>query len=105
MRKKKRSRTLGNKRPRSKPLAVPVRRVSARPNRTSNTGGGNTKAKAVKVVELAPCKFCEKMVDKSDMFCFGCKTVICDTCDVSMGTYGHGHSPEAHRVPPEEVTW
>lgn len=39
------------------------------------------------------------------MFCFGCQTVICDECDVSTGAYGHGHSPEDHRVPPEEVTW
>lgn len=55
--------------------------------------------------ELAPCHFCEKMVDKDDMFCFGCKVVICSECDVSAGEYGHGHSPEDHRREPGGDEW
>ena len=55
--------------------------------------------------EMAKCHFCPKMVDKADMFCFGCKTVICDECDVSLGEYGHGHSPEDHRIEPSHTTW
>ena len=50
------------------------------------------------VVDLAPCHFCKKDVKKDDMFCFGCMTVICDECDVSMGGFGHGHSPDDHLV-------
>jgi hypothetical protein len=52
-----------------------------------------------------PCHFCQKEVDAKDTFCFGCKTVICDECDVSMGGFGHGHSPEDHKIPPEETSW
>ena len=62
--------------------------------------------KAAPVKEIAKCHFCPRMVDKDDMFCHGCKTVICDKCDVSMGEYGHGHSPEDHRRDPEaEGDW
>jgi hypothetical protein len=35
------------------------------------------------------------------MFCFGCKHVICDECDVSMGGFGHGHSPDEHLQAPD----
>jgi hypothetical protein len=55
---------------------------------------------------MRPCKYCEKVVDASEAYCHGCKTVVCDECDVSCGTtpWG-GHSPDAHRTPPEGETW
>lgn len=63
------------------------------------TGGrGMTKAKTER--EQAPCHFCQKLVDNLDCYCSGCKTVVCDDCDVSInwgGASGHGHPPELHR--------
>lgn len=56
--------------------------------------------------KLAPCHFCKKATDVKDCFCYGCKKVICNKCDVCMGNHGgHGHSPNEHRVAPEDFTW
>lgn len=52
--------------------------------------------------EQAPCTFCKTPCDKADSFCWGCKTVVCASCDVSCGNYGPGHLPEAHLIPFEE---
>lgn len=79
------------------------KKTKAAPKKTSK------KAAVAKVddpaVGMDPCHFCKKEVDKKDMYCFGCKTVICDECDVSMGGFGHGHSPEEHLERPEHETW
>jgi hypothetical protein len=56
-------------------------------------------------VGMHPCKFCQKNVDGAECFCFGCKAVICNDCDVSLGEYGRGHSPEDHLHEPEPITW
>ena len=80
----------------------------ASPKGSGKRGAGDVPEPAVqpaRVVERAPCHFCKKDCDKNDMFCFGCKTVICGESDVSMGEYGRGHSPEDHRKEPEPVTW
>lgn len=47
--------------------------------------------------EQAPCQGCDKLVDKDDYFCYGCRTVTCDDCGVGwpMGE----HTSEAHLDP------
>lgn len=74
------------------------KRRTKRPKRVSEPPCADPKPTAA-TKEMAPCFFCGKLADKADMFCFGCKTVICGDCDVSCGNYGTGHPPEAHLVP------
>lgn len=106
---KKKSRGRAKKAPRkaTRKTAAPKRKPAiAKDQRVG--GAGDVREHAVQpkpAVEMAPCHFCKKDCDKNDMFCFGCKTVICGECDVSMGEYGHGHSPEDHRIEPEHITW
>ena len=57
------------------------------------------------VKKKAPCHFCQKEVDEDDMFCHGCKHVICGECDVIAGAYGRGHSVEDHRREPGGDEW
>lgn len=52
--------------------------------------------------EVSPtCFNCSHVCDE-DHFCHGCKSYVCDDCDVSCGEYGRGHSREDHLVAPEE---
>lgn len=46
--------------------------------------------------KIVACYFCKKEVDKEN-FCHGCKTVVCDECDVAAPNVPWGpHDPEAH---------
>lgn len=92
-----------------------TRKASRKPTKVAKPtkGAGKRRARDVSkpvvqsrpAVELAPCHFCKKDVEKAEMFCYGCEHVICNECDVSAGVYGPGHSPNDHRVEPEHVTW
>lgn len=54
---------------------------------------------------MKKCHFCPRVVDAADCYCYGCKTVVCDECDVSMGRYIGGHAPEVHLEEPESFAW
>ena len=89
-----------------------TRKAARKQTKTAKTAGKRSARVVSKpvvkprpAVELAPCHFCKKDVKKDDMFCYGCKTVICDECDVSMDGFGHGHSPDEHRVEPAHFVW
>lgn len=71
-----------------------------KPGRAKTPVRKPAKKKVAPVAVMAPCHFCKKDCDKADMFCYGCKTIICNECDVSMGGFGHGHPPEDHLIDP-----
>lgn len=48
-----------------------------------------------------PCRECGKPT-KADQFCFGCKTLVCEKCDISMGNTPMGsHDWTAHLESPD----
>lgn len=50
------------------------------------------------------CFNCGKSVGKG-MYCYGCKSFVCDDCDVALGSLPIGvgnHTKEDHLASPEE---
>ena len=58
----------------------------------------------VKKLSIPKCTHCNKNTDKNQ-FCYGCKTYVCDNCEVawSVAAAGFGgHAPEDHLEKAEE---
>lgn len=83
------------------PVTVPVRTPGKRARTTAPPQGVPATmappARDLKDPGQGPCKFCQKPVGP-EMFCFGCKTHICDGCDVNPDMPWGQHAPELHRT-------